>query len=489
MLKKTFFFVLIFCSLLSCKKDFFSEGGPGLLSFSNDTVLFDTVFVSVGSITKTLTVFNNNNNPVTVNNIRLSNISSLGVYRINIDGFPIENTDEIKIAPNDSIFVFIEATINPGATDLPFLISDSLIFSTNGVEQQVKLVAYGQNAHFYTAIDLVQLPNNEGETVNIRYYSISSDTTWSNDKPHVVYGYVIVEPEATLTIEPGTQIYFHQKSGLIVGNPLYLNNNGGTLNVQGEKGNEVVFQGDRLDDYYQDVPGQWDRIWLTPGSLNNTIDYAIIKDATVGVQSDTLGLSTNPTLILSNSIIDNASNIGIYGNGSHVEGYNNLISNCGEYAVVLNIGGTYDFKHCTFANYYSYFSRSTPTLLINNFYEDVNGNTQGRDLYKANFTNCIISGNINAEVSLVKSQQADFNYLFDHCLLKLHPDSSISNLNQVNSTKINISDILFMDAYNNDFVLIENSIAIDAGKLLTEPENDINGIFRNGMPDIGAYEY
>jgi hypothetical protein len=489
MLKKTVFFLLIICSFLSCKKDFFSESGAGLLSFSNDSVVFDTVFVSVGSITKTLTVYNNNNNPVTVNNIRLSNISSLGVYRINVDGFPIENSSEIKIAPNDSIFVFIEATINPGSSNSPFLISDSLVFSTNGTEQQVKLVAYGQNAHFYTPVNFVQFTDDDGDTTNIRYFSVSSNTTWTNDKPHVIYGYVIVEEGVTLTIEQGTQIHFHQNSGLIAGNPLFFDNNGGTIIVNGEKDNEVVFQGDRLDDYYQDAPGQWDRIWLSPGSKNNVFNYAIIKDATVGIQSDTLGSSSEPTLRISNSIIDNASTIGLYGNGSHVEGFNNLVSNCGEYAVVLNIGGSYDFQHCTFANYYSYFSRATPTLLINNFYEDIFGVTQARDLIQANFSNCIISGSLIGELALVNNEQASFNYLFDHCLLKLDPDSSLANLNQVGSAKINQGDLLFTDAFNNDFTLIGSSIAIDAGSDQIGILNDLNDNTRDDSPDIGAYEY
>ena len=61
--------------------------------------------------------------------------------------------------------------------------------------------------------------------------------------PHVIYGYVIVEPSATLTIEEGTNLYFHENSGIIVGNPLYgSSNDGGTLIVNGKLGNEVVFQ-------------------------------------------------------------------------------------------------------------------------------------------------------------------------------------------------------------------------------------------------------
>ena len=45
-------------------------------------------------------------------------------------------------------------------------------------------------------------------------------------------------------------------------------------------------------------------------------------------------------------------------------------------------GGTYDFKHSTFANYWSFSSRNTPSILLNNL-EDAIGNIQLRDLQQA----------------------------------------------------------------------------------------------------------
>ena len=42
---------------------------------------------------------------------------------------------------------------------------------------------------------------------------------WENDKPHVIYGYAIVDPGNTLTINEGCQVYLHKNSGLIIGNP------------------------------------------------------------------------------------------------------------------------------------------------------------------------------------------------------------------------------------------------------------------------------
>ena len=479
--------IFICLGFSACRKDFFADSGPGQLSFSNDSILFDTVFASIGSATKKFIVYNNNSNPVTIESIRLGQDNPSDIYRINIDGMPIEQSQNIKLAAEDSLFVFIEVTVNPNNANSPFIVSNSLEFTTNNKTQSISLVAFGQNANFYTPAD--NLFFNDSDTINFRYHSISQNTTWSNDLPHVIYGYVIVEPNATLTIEEGAQIYLNANSGLFVGNPILgPNNNGGTLDINGTLGNEVVFQGDRLEQWYQDAPGQWSQIWLVPGSKNSTIDYAIIRNGTVGIKVDTLGSSSEPTLKVNNTIIENMSDIGLFAQGSYVTGFNNVIKNCGRYNLVLNIGGSYSFDHCTFANYYTYGSRNTPILLMNNYYEDIDENIQVRALTQANFTNCIIDGSAAHEIELQNNSTSEFNYLFDHCLIKLHPDSSLNNFNQTNSLKVNNGSSIFVNPQEQDFQLSDNSKAIDAGKFTNEFLTDILGLGRDTNPDIGAYE-
>jgi len=480
--------ILICLGFSSCRKDFFADSGPGQLSFSNDSILFDTVFTSIGSATKKLIVYNNNSNPVIIESIQLAEENTSNVYRINVDGMPIDQSQNIKLAADDSLFVFVEVTVNPNNENTPYIVSNNLEFTTNGKTQNISLVAYGQNANFYTPNDNLFISGSD--TINFPYYSISQNTTWTNDKPHVIYGYVIVEPNATLNIEEGAQIYCHANSALIVGNPVLSNNNGGTLNINGSLGNEVVFQGDRLEQWYQDAPGQWSQIWFAPGSINNTINYAIIRNGTVGIKVDTLGSSSEPTLKVNNTIIENMSDIGLFAQGSYVTGYNNVIKNCGRYNLVLNIGGQYQFDHCTFANYYSYGSRNTPVLLMNNYYEDINENIQSRALTNAQFTSCIIDGSAAHEIELQNNNASAFNYLFDHCLIKLHPDSSIDNLNQTNSIKVNSSSSIFVNTQEQDFQLSNESPAINTGKitLTNQITIDILGNNRDGYPDIGAYE-
>ena len=181
------------------------------------------------------------------------------------------------------------------------------------------------------------------------------------------------------------------------------------------------------------------------------------------------------------------SDIGILAQGSHVIGENNVVTDCGRYSVVLNIGGKYDFKHCTFANYWSYSSRSTASILLNNFYEDINGTIQLRHLTQANFTNCILSGSLTHEIDLQKDNSADFNYNFNHCLLKIHPDTNLSSFNQNNSIKIVNNQSVFIDIQDDNYELSEISPAINTGTE-TDVTMDLLNEARVGPPDMGAYE-
>jgi hypothetical protein len=54
----------------SCKKDTFLMNG-GTLSFSTDTLKFDTVFTSLGSVTRSFKIYNTNNKRVKINQIKL----------------------------------------------------------------------------------------------------------------------------------------------------------------------------------------------------------------------------------------------------------------------------------------------------------------------------------------------------------------------------------------------------------------------------------
>ncbi|MEC9209632.1 MAG: choice-of-anchor Q domain-containing protein [Bacteroidota bacterium] len=477
--------LLIITILFACKKEEFSNSNSSAtLHFSTDTITFDTIFASIGSITKTLTVYNRNNFDVKSNIILKGNSSAN--FIMNIDGVAGNNQSNIEIPSKDSIFIFLEVTINPSLNTTPYILTDSLTFTTGSEQQNVNIVAWGQDAYFHTANTYSNIVNGT-DTTRFYYHLLDCTTPWTNDKPHVIYGYAIVDQGKILTINEGCNIYLHKNSGIIVGNP-FSEFSGGSIKINGNLGNEVVFQGDRLDAWYTQSPkpaGQWDRIWLTPGSINNEINYAIIKNGNIGIHADTV-FNSSPTVTINNTIIENMSGIGILGQGAHITATNTIISECGQYTVACNIGGTYNFSHCTFSNYWNHTSRKNPSILLNNYYEGADGNIYVRDLTAANFTNCIIDGSLSTEVSFQEQELGVFNYNFDHCLIKLDPTISTESSHYENVI-INQSP-KFEDAYEGDFHLTENSPAINAGNDSTEGTSDIEGNSRTN-PDIGAYEF
>ncbi|HPK04982.1 MAG TPA: hypothetical protein PK908_03735, partial [Bacteroidales bacterium] len=261
-LQGLFFLILVSIFLFSCNPDDLYETSPdSKVQFSNDTIIFDTVFTSIGTATRNLRVYNPYSRTIKISEIRLAG-GDASSFRLNIDGLAALQAKDIEIAPKDSIFIFIRANIDPSNQNTPLIVTDSILFKTNSNIQDVKLVAWGQDAHFYTnAI-------------------VGSDYTFSNDKPHVIYGVLAVDSLYTLTITQGTQLHFHRGSFMLIFRDA-------TLKVLGTPEEPVVFQGNRTEAYYRDLPGQWGHasagvcIYLYPGSINNEIHHAIIKNGVV----------------------------------------------------------------------------------------------------------------------------------------------------------------------------------------------------------------
>lgn len=478
-MKRRLFLILLvlpvlFLSFFSCRNDDdFLENSSAKLEFSTDTLFFDTVFTTVGSVTLSFKVRNPYNKPVKLTSVRLGGLASSN-FRINVDGISGVSFSDVEIGAKDSIFVFASVTVDPGNQNNPFFIEDSVIFSLNGNDQKVRLVAYGQDAYFY-------IPDHPA-TQYLPAYSLVSGT-WANDKPHVVYGYAVVDEDSLLTIPAGTKVYMHNGAVLWV-------YKGGSLKINGSLGNEVVFTSDRLDDYYKDLPGMWGKIWLSAGSIDNQIDYAIIKNGSIGIHVDTLG-NNNPALVVSNTIIDNMSAACLYAQGSKINATNCVFGNAGLYSVLLNIGGEYSFVHCTIGNYWNRSTRSTPALVLNNYYKDIYGNYQIRDLVNAYFGNCIIYGSSEEEYAFDKySGGGLFNFTFENCMIKTSLSFGSGFVDCYKGTSLNAG---FSDAPAGKFFLISSSYAIDKGKSSISGSiiSDIAGNPRIGgtLPDLGAYEY
>jgi hypothetical protein len=471
--RKIFIPVLIpLLIFLACQRErSYIEDPDARLDFTLDTLFFDTVFTTLGTVTESFRIKNPHNQFVRIDEISLAGgISS--VFRINVDGQPGIRFSDVEIAPRDSLYVFVEATLDPNGSPDILRIQDSIVFLTNGNLQDVDLVAWGQDVHL------------------IRDSFLIGSVIWTADKPYLIHNYAYVDSASSLTIEAGVTVHLHRDALLYVD---------GTLQVNGKLEEPVRFQGDRLEEFYRDKPGQWGLIYLSANSHGNLVDYAEIINGTLGIlisASPESGLE--PDLKLTNTIINHMSSNGLYALNARVSAANVVIGDCGGSCAGLIFGGSYDFTHCTFYNAWPswYSNRRLPALYLADYFGNIDeqGNLvvyTGGVFGKADFMNSIIYGNARMELVIDSYEGSPLNYRFDHCLTRIDVDSLDF-----------LHDPLFTDIINNKDPLLDSvparyapdtlSPAIDAGL----PSNaigvpfDLNGINRlnDAAPDLGAYE-
>ena len=243
--------LLVGSLLTSCIDDDFTTNPSHILAFSTDTVAFDTVFTTIGTSTRSFRIYNPNKKLLNISSIKLADAERSG-FHINVDGMSGDQFTDVEIRGKDSLYIFVEANIDPTNQDNPIFIVDSIVFLTNGVQQDVKLTAYGQDVII-----------KRGET-------LTADTRLTAERPYLIYDSLVVAPGATLHIEPGARVHFHHKASLLVQ---------GRLQAEGSIENQIQIRGDRLDRLFADLPydnlgGQWGGIRFYPESFGNKIAYA-----------------------------------------------------------------------------------------------------------------------------------------------------------------------------------------------------------------------
>ncbi len=447
----------------SCKKDNFITSPDAKLSLSEDTLRFDTVFASTGSITQAFKINNTNTQKLLLASVKLMG-GTTSEYKINVNGVAAPQVNDIEIAANDSIYIFVTVNINPTTSSLPFIVRDSIEIKYNGNTRWVQLEAFGQNAHF------------------LRSKIIETNTTWVSDLPYVILGGLQVDTGITLTINPGCKIYCNANAPILVD---------GSLLINGTHDNPVLFTGDRLDDYYRDFPASWPGIYFRQTSKDNIVQFTTIKNAYQALAVQGAPANSNPKLTLLHSIVDNAYDAGIVAVNTTVYAENSLISNCGSNINIL-LGGAYAFTHCTVAAYPTYISHQKPVLTAANFAE-INGSVVTTSL-SATFTNCIFWGEggvVKNEIDIKKQGSETFTVLFDHCLYKAETDPANSTITMPIKNQNPLFDSIDVSKRHFDFRTSKANDApgIDKGNAFTNLTFDLDNRQRtDGKPDIGCYE-
>lgn len=460
-------FTVILLALFACEREFVYKGGEEGLSFSTDTVMFDTIFTSIGSTTKNFRVYNPYDQDMSIESIELANGDD-SYFRLNIDGYPETQLNDVRLRANDSLFIFVEVTIDHVNSNTPIVVTDSIFFRTHEKTETVQLVAYGQ--------DVVLMKKDTLKT-----------QTLTKDKPYLIYDFIIVDTAQTVTIEPGASLYFYKDASLLVL---------GSLQANGTTEEPIYFSGHRLEDWYNDKPGQWGYIHLLPGSGETSFNNCIIKNGTMGIIADSVGIDNNPVEI-HNTRIEHISTFGLLAQTSSLNVSNSVFGDCGNSSAALTVGGSYNFTHCTFANYFDWTFRTNPAVFLNNYYINEDDETKIVPLEEATFNNCLIYGNNFSELGFdfqyndSEFPDADVSYQLNHCLVKLSENFDITDESKFNNVEKN-KDPLFIDISEYNYQLDTLSAAKDMGDYsLAEPfPTDIlgNNRLEDDFPDLGAYE-
>jgi len=479
------FLVLLYSTQTACFEEEFTTSMDAKLEFSLDTLRFDTVFTELGSATRSFRAYNKNELSVVISKVRLENSDSF--FRFNIDGFLGPEVEDVEIRGGDSIWIFVEVTVDPDQdiTASPFVIEEKLVFETNGNTQEVLLEAWGQNANYFP-------DKNHGNKIALLTCDMG-EIVWDDPKPYVIYGTLIID-SCTLIWPAGAQIYVH---GGIADNQLGVFNDGilftlpkGRIVSNGTLEAPVIVQDDRLEKEYTSL---WGGLRLGPMSGPHEFNHTIIRNAVTAI-----GIDSASTLRLNSSVLHSAAGSGLFARHAKVTAVNSMFYDNASAGVALTFGGDYRFDYCTIAS----FGNGTEALIVNNFYCSDPLCSQGAlvtDIH-ASFSNTIVVGSAKDELLLVNAApdlpEIDFDIEMRNCVVQVDEllnDDRFPNFFPdicADCVTYEFGDTLFRDYEMFDYHLDTLSIAEE--KAISRPGiiEDLDGVTRDPFnPDIGCYEF
>ena len=476
-----FLFILCNTAFFACKDPQFSSDPSLSLSFSADTVSFDTVFNHFGSPTAKILIYNKNNAPLNISSIVL-NGGKQSSFRINVDGEKNINNifENIAVPAKDSLYIFVDVTVDVTTS---MMVEDSLTFVTNGNVQKINLQAFGKDVKV------------------LRNITCTQDTTLTAEKPFIVFGNLVVDSAKTLTINAGCQFYFHNKANLIIK---------GNLNAQGTLNQPITMRGDRLDKMekiatvyptdYNHIAGQWGGIYLMGKTSNYQIKNVVMTSGTAGLLLDNEDKNSRPSLVIENCRIHNFLTYGVYVKNANLDLHNSEISNTGNNCVYLS-GGNHKITHCTIANYFSS-ADETSTQAVRREYSpalaimDIERIAPMETVIK----NCIIAGSRDTEFELASLFPQTYKGTFANNYIKCSKALEYPQFKDVNIKWSGKNDTVFVNTFFENakhkyynFALDSVSPARGIADKNIDPKYilDINGKNRleDSAPDAGAYEW
>ncbi|MGH1519599.1 hypothetical protein [Chryseobacterium sp. JK1] len=452
---------------VSCNKDDITFDTPSQqLRFSRDTVFCDTVYHQVRSETYVVKVYNNEDKDILIPRVNLEK-GAASLYRINVDGKPGFDFNNVPLRKKDSLYIFVE--IAPQATGPEAIAEDKVVFTGPAGQQHVTLFSVVQDAEFF-----IQTPTNP----NV----ISSSTTWSNNKAKIIYGDLTIKPNITLDIDPGTKVYFHKNSGMKV-------SSGAILNINGTQTDQVILRGDRNDPYYDTISKNWNSIRMEANSILN-MKNARLFGGTRGLEM------RQTTATITNSFIHTFFEYGIYAVGSTVTANNLVMNNCGLSCIGIFRGGKHNYTHATIANY----SKTMGTfdrngIFATNEWKNDAGQTEQGALQQLNIRNSIVYSDRDNSVHFEPTPGQQFEYLIQNCLLKYSSTSEAgfsfdNNANVIQSIKNTEPQFVNYFMAKMNLRVKSTSPAIGKGNVSvagTIPFDIVN-VSRTANPTLGAYQ-
>lgn len=462
-------FSLMSMLAIGCTDDeHFTSNPSARLTFSEETINFDTVFATIPTSTRSFWVFNKGNEGIRLASVRLEGGNQNG-FRVNVDGQYLGpstgfQVHDVEIRKGDSIRVFVELTSPSPSADITEL-TDRLLFEhQSGAKQAVELTATSWRATI------------------LSNYHVSSDEMFTDERPIVVYGRLTVDAAATLTLAPGTTLFFHGDAGMDV----Y-----GRLVCDGTAAKNVTLRGDRLDRMFTYLPydglgGQWQGVVIHEGSYDNVLRYTDLHGAMHGIQL-TSDDPSRLSLTLDAATVHNCQGHGLKTVNAQVLINNTQMSNTLGDCLHAE-GGRLMINNSTLAQFYPFDSARGNALYFNNDSPIV-----------LQCYNSIITGYANDVLQGEQmSEENAFEYIFTNCLMRtpepqeehkayfvdvIYEDTDNAEAGgEHNFIRVDI------DSLRYDFRLADSSQAIDAANPQTALATDRDGLARGELPDMGCFE-